>query len=110
VNERLFDAALLDALDACMNEFDDAGAAAILVKVELSPEDARATVAAIRRDPAKYVFQVMGFLSLLHKRRTTPSGRSRTTGSRRAKDPAYPPQLGLGVSRTKIISTGVALS
>lgn len=54
MNERLFDAGLLDAFDACMNGFDDDGAVAILAKVELSPEDASATVAAIRRDPAKY--------------------------------------------------------
>ena len=54
VNERLFDAVLFGAFDACMTGFDDAGAVAILATVELSPDDARTTVATIRRGPAKY--------------------------------------------------------
>ncbi len=54
VNERLLNAGLLEAFDACINGFDDNGAGAILARVEFSPEDARATVATVKRDPAKY--------------------------------------------------------
>jgi len=54
VNERLFGAGLLEAFDNCIDGIDDEGAAAILIKVELSPEDAKATVGAIRENPAQY--------------------------------------------------------
>jgi hypothetical protein len=56
VNERLFDAGMLDAFTQCIERGDDAGAVDILSKVEISARNASATVAAIRQDPSKYGF------------------------------------------------------
>ena len=54
MNERLFGAGLLDEFDTCIKESDDEGAVAILSKVELSPDEAKAIVAAVRQNPEKY--------------------------------------------------------
>jgi len=54
VNERLFGAGLLDTFDNCIKRSDDEGAVAVLTKVELTPDEAKAIVAAVRQNPAKY--------------------------------------------------------
>jgi hypothetical protein len=56
VNERLFDAGMLDAFARCIERGDDAGAIDILSKVEMSTRDASAIVATIRQNPSKYGF------------------------------------------------------
>jgi len=54
LNERLFGAGLLDAFDSFIKGSDDEGAVSILTKVELSPDEAKVIVAAVRQHPAKY--------------------------------------------------------
>jgi len=54
VNERLFNAGLLDDFDRCIDGLNDAGAAEILTKVELTNEEATAIVQSVRQNPAKF--------------------------------------------------------
>ncbi|MCR9189755.1 MAG: hypothetical protein NXH96_13280 [Alteromonadaceae bacterium] len=54
INERLFHVGIMDEFDASILSRDQEGAVALLQRVELSKEEAMATVATIFKNPGKY--------------------------------------------------------
>ncbi|MAI30348.1 hypothetical protein [Marinobacter adhaerens] len=54
INERLFHVGIMDEFDASILSRDQEGAVALLQRVELSKEEAMATVATIFKDWGKY--------------------------------------------------------
>jgi hypothetical protein len=54
INERLFVSGLMADYDSAVNARDEQRAADILASLEISPEQARATVLAIFANPEKY--------------------------------------------------------
>lgn len=54
INERLFHVGIMDEFDAAISSRDQEGAITLLQRLELSKEEAMATVATIFKDPGKY--------------------------------------------------------